>query len=238
MNRTRPYPLRASLTVVLALTLLAPPASAEGIGLNRNVIPDASLRHIRHVVCVSYSAGAEPSFPVYERNGDGAFHAAGILQREKTSPLSRSVGFGWTDDCYPATRAVQAGGPARYAEAVIDVYTGKKAWLRASGEDRSVTVTIDSLETLEAFTDRHVDFSVLRRRDQPLVVRKGPADSAAALDVDLPADAVVRQRQGDFIEVHECDEAQERCTPLGWVRLVDPSGLLLVWPSPSEDHEC
>lgn len=235
------------LTGALVLALLALPgrASAQESFARRAEIPDAHLRGVTHVVCATFPQDATPEVPVYEHRGLG-FRPAGAVPRAQTAPLSRWADpRGWQEDCFPAfehERLNEHGVPVQYALAILDMRSGRKAWIRDGGADdsRSVWVTIESLRPLEAFEDKGVEFFKLRREGQPaLVFREGPRDDACPVDISLHDEQVILgKRAGDFAEVLVFDEAGGQYRPRGWVRLVDAEGLLLLWPANYPSHGC
>jgi hypothetical protein len=183
--------------------------------------------------------------PLYERRGIG-FQPAGALPRAQTAPLSRWADpGGWQEDCFPAfehERIHEHGVPVQYAHVILDIRSGRKAWLRDGGADdaKAVWITIESLRPLEAFEDKGVEFFKLRREGQPaLVFREAPRDDASPTEVSLhDAQLILGRRVGDFAEVLAFDEAGGRYQHRGWVRLVDPEGLLLLWPANYPSHGC
>jgi hypothetical protein len=234
-------------TGALILALLALPrcASAQESFARRAEIPDAHLRGVTHVVCATFPQDATPELPLYERRGIG-FQPAGALPRAQTAPLSRWVDpGGWQEDCYPAfehERIHEHGVPVQYAHVILDVRSGRKAWLRDGGADdaKAVWITVESLRPLEAFEDKGVEFFKLRREGQPsLVFREAPRDDASPTEVSLhDAQLILGRRVGDFAEVLAFDEAGGKYQHRGWVRLVDPEGLLLLWPANYPSHGC
>ena len=246
MRTPHAFRARTFLTSALALTLLALPmaASAQEGFARRDEIPDAHLRGVTHVVCVTFPQDAAPEVPVFERRGIG-FQPAGAVPRARTAPLSRwSDPGGWQEDCYPAfehERVDHHGVSIRYAQAMLDVRSGRKAWVREGGDPMTVWVTIESLQRpLEAFEDKGVEFFKLRRPDQPpLIVREAPRDEASPTDLDLHDDLVILgKRVGDYAEVLVFDEAREEYRRRGWVRLVDAQDTLLLWPANQPSHGC
>jgi hypothetical protein len=243
-----PHPTPLSLlTSALALTLVALPtsASAQEVFARRDAIPDAHLRGVTHVVCVTFPQGAVPEVPVYERGSIG-FRPAGSVPRTQTVPVSHWVDpGGWQEDCYPAfehERVDQHGVSVRYAHVILDIQSGRKAWLGEGGADSPLAtwVTIEGLRALEAFEAKGVEFSQLRREGQPrLVVREEPRDSASPTRLDLHDDPVILGRRvRDFAEVLVFDEEAEQYQRRGWVRLVDEQDTLLLWPANYPSHGC
>lgn len=241
MNLLRPFQTLASLSGALAVALLSLPGhAADQSFASRLDIPDAVLRNVTYVVCATFPEDAEPALPVYARKGD-RFQRTGALPRERTVPVSRVDGGDWQEYCFPASEtmeAVEAGGTFMYAHAVIDAYTGKKAWLREGGEPGQVWVNLESLGTLGAFEDMRVEFYALRRDSQPLALREEPRDDAKAVDAGLPVDVILGQRIGGYAEVLAYEPERTGYRRLGWVRVEDPSGLLLLWPGYFETHGC
>ncbi|NMO14386.1 hypothetical protein HPC49_11005 [Pyxidicoccus fallax] len=235
------------LTSALAVTLLALPtsASAQEVLARRDEIPDAHLRGVTHVVCATFPEGSEPEVPLFERRGIG-FQPASPVPRARTVPVSRwSDPGGWQEDCYPAfahERVAEHGVSVQYAHVMLDLRSGRKAWLREGGDNSptAVWVTIESLRPLEAFEDKGVEFFKLRREGQPpLVVREAPEDSASPTDLDLHDDSVILGRRvGDFAEVLVFDEKEDQYRRRGWVRLVDGQDTLLLWPVNYPSHGC
>ncbi|MFP2928055.1 hypothetical protein ACLESO_23210 [Pyxidicoccus sp. 3LG] len=247
MTSAQPSRVLAVLSSALTLAVLALPlpAASSDVMPDRRDIPDAFLRGVTHVVCVTFPEGAEAELPVYAR-GETGFRQTGTLPRGLTGPLSRwDDDDGWQEDCYPAFEDVQVSGDgdtARYAHVLIDLHVpgGRKVWLREGGESgpSAPWVTIESLRTLEPFEDKRVEFHALRRRGDPLVVRESPRDEARELDVDVAEDVILGQRVGDYAEVVAYTPGQGGYVRVGWVRMVDAQGLLLVWPTHFQSHGC
>jgi hypothetical protein len=240
---------RVLIASALALTLLPLPCGAVSVSqevfARRADIPDAHLRGVTHVVCATFPEGGVTEVPQYERRSLG-FQPAGTLPRARTAPLSRWVDPGGSQtDCYPAfayERANEHGVPVQYAHVILDIQTGRKAWLRDGGADdaKAVWVTIESLRPLEAFEDMGVEFDKLRREDQPpLVFLAEPRDDASEVQVSLHYEQVsLGKRVGDFAEVIVFDEERQQQRHRGWVRLVDAQGTLLLWPANYPSHGC
>ncbi|MBZ4423062.1 hypothetical protein [Myxococcus sp. RHSTA-1-4] len=233
----------AVLSSALALTALTLPLPAAGkeVMPHRGDIPDAFLRGVTHVVCVTFPEGGAAELPLYTR-GAGGFHRAGAIPRGQTGPLSQwDDDEGWQEDCYPAFD-VQAGDATRYAHVLINLQEagGREAWLREGSErgPEAPWVTIESLRTLDAFEGRRVEFDALRRPGRPLVVRAAPHDSANEVEAALPNDVILGQRVGDFAEVLSYAPGDSGYRRLGWVRIVDEEGLLLLWPTHFNRHGC
>ncbi|MCP3137555.1 hypothetical protein [Pyxidicoccus xibeiensis] len=242
-------PARVSrvLSSALALTVLALPLAASSMEVmpQRADLPDAVLRDVTHVVCVTYPEELASELAVYSREG-GDLRRTGVIPRAQTGPVSRwDDDDGWKEDCFPAyaeVRVLEVGGDARYAHVLLDVQVrdGRKVWLREGSErgPDAPWVTIESVRTLEAFEDKRIDFLTLRLGDQPLVVRAEPRDEAKELPTELPVDTILGQRVGDYAEVLSYTPGQGGYVPLGWVRVVDARGLLLLWPTHFPRHGC
>ncbi|MFP2911876.1 hypothetical protein ACLESD_44015 [Pyxidicoccus sp. 3LFB2] len=235
-----------SVTSAVVLALLALPAHAGSSEAftPREEIPDAHLRGVTHVVCVTFPEGSVPEVPVYERRALG-FEPAGSVPRAQTVPVSRWVGpASVQDDCYPAfahERITHHGVSVQYAQVMLDVRTGRKAWLGEGGADSptSVWITIENLRTLEAFEDRAIEFSRLRRGDTPLTVLEEPRHDASPVELDFHrGDFRLGRRVGDYAEVLDFDAHTEKYERRGWVRLVDSKGTLLLWPANYPSHGC
>jgi hypothetical protein len=244
---TQPLPrATAFLTGALALTLLALPtrASAQEAFTPREDIPDAHLRGVTHVVCVTFPEGASPEVPVFERRALG-FEPAGTVARARTVPVSRWVDpGGWQEDCFPAfehERGTHHGAAVRYAHVMLDVRTGRKAWLEEGGADSPTAtwVSLESLRALEAFEGKGIEFLQLRPEGSPLSVRKAPRDDAGPVELDFHQGSfILGRRVGDYAEVLDFDDAAGTYQRQGWVRLVDAQGLLLLWPANHPAHGC
>lgn len=239
MNTLRPFQMLAS--VALALLPLAGHAAGERFA-SRLDIPDAVLRNVTYVACAIFDEGTEHAVPVYTRKGDG-FQRTGVLPRAQAVPLSRLDEGNAHEYCFPASETaevVEAEGPTLYAHAVVDVYTGKKAWLRQGGDGPGHSwVTLQNLGSLGAFHEMGIEFHKLRRDSQPLVLRSEPRDDSDAVDEELPAHVTLGQRVGAFAEVLVYEPEMTGSRRLGWVRVEDPSGLLLLWPvHPPEPEGC
>ncbi|HZI09911.1 MAG TPA: hypothetical protein VE153_05910 [Myxococcus sp.] len=235
------HPLQTVAALALALLSLPGHAADEHFASRPN-IPDAVLRNVTYVACAIFDEGTEHAVPVYTRKGDG-FQRAGVLSRAQAVPLSRLDEGAAQEYCFPASETaevVEAEGPTLYAHAVVDVYTGKKAWLRQGGDGPGHSwVTLQNLGSLGAFHEMGIEFHALRRDSQPLVLREEPRDDSGAVDEELPADVTLGQRVGAFVEVRVHDAELSGPRRLGWLRVEDPSGLLLLWPvHPPEPEGC
>ncbi|WP_164018743.1 hypothetical protein [Pyxidicoccus trucidator] len=233
-------------TSALVLTLLALPtrASAQEVFTPREDIPDAHLRGVTHVVCVTFPEGAVPEVPVYERRALG-FEPAGSVPRARTVPVSRWVDPGGSqEDCFPAfehERLNHHGVSVRYAHVMLDVRSGRKAWLGEGGADSPTAtwITIESLRTLEAFEDRGIEFRRLLREDSLLIVREEPRHDASPVELNFhDGDFSLGRRIGDYAEVLDFNSYTEKYYRRGWVRLVDARGTLLLWPANYPSHGC
>ncbi len=244
---THPLPRAAAfLTGALALTLLALPtrASAQESFTPRESIPDAHLRGVTHVVCITFPEGAAPEVPVFERRALG-FEPAGTVPRAKTVPVSRWVDpGGWQEDCYPAfehERVTQHGVTVRYAHVMLDILSGRKAWLGEGGADSPTAtwVTIESLRPLEAFEGKGIEFLRLRPKGTPLTVREAPRNDAGPVELDFHYGSyILGRRVGDYAEVLDFDSEADTYRRVGWVGLVDAQGTLLLWPANHPSHGC
>lgn len=239
MNTSRSLQTLAALALAL---LSLPGHAADEHFASRRDIPDAVLRNVTYMACAIISEDAGPSVPVHARKGEG-FERTGAVPRKGTEPLSLVDHGDWWEYCFPASETVEVvegeEGRVLYAHAVIDVYTGKKAWLREGGEPGQTRVVLQNLGTLGAFHELRVEFHALRRDSQPLVLRTEPRDDSDEVEEELPADVILGERVGAFAEVQVYESESTGYRRLGWVRVEDPSGLLLLWPGyPPEPQGC
>jgi len=204
---------------------------AEEFYQPRAEIRDAALKGVIGLVTVGMGPEPRSELPVYEVGPEGHFRLAGSLPLEQTRAIS-----GLDDGIDSVRRFPVVARRGEYLLAVVDARSGERAWIREhewrGPEDY---VLFNTLE--EAFLGAGVDVLALSREARaPLYRAPSPKARSADTAMEPPLDALrVMRMQGDFAQVGISRGVEEDPEPVGWIRIRDDKGLLVVWPVMTDD---
>jgi hypothetical protein len=166
--------------------------------------------------------------PLYQLRDDGGFERVGARRQDELQPVDDFDGGGLLVRWFPV---IERRGD--FLLTVIDARTDERAWIREHGlDDGGQDVFFSPLE--DALVGRYLDVTLLR--DGPSVALYRAPSSSARL---TPREARRRlssggthlrvlRVEGDFALLD--GEDGEDLQPVGWVRIRDERGLLVVWP--------
>ncbi|MCP3138648.1 hypothetical protein [Pyxidicoccus xibeiensis] len=236
-------PLRSLLVTTLsALVLLTASAAradlpSERLYLSRVDVAEDALRNVIGVAFVhtAFDEERRPSgtLPRYLPSGD-AFELAGTLAVKDLQALS-----GWDyDTALRKFPVVEQRGS--YIHVVIDVRKNTRAWLRELPRDSTREgpslqfLPFDSkgwqwtgVEYLDLAPGGQARLYLAAREDarsHPLSVAQPPRLEGEAVEL-----RIIRTK-GNFMQVGAMVDLDQPLVPMGWLRMTDEEGLLLVWP--------
>ncbi len=233
---------RLLLSTLSAFVLLAAlPARAdlphETFYLTREEISDEALRGVIGIasIHVMVEPGKRPAgkLPLFTLSR-GDFEPDGALALAELRAIS---GWDWAFESLRKVPVLERQG--EHLRVVIDARTNEQAWIRQA----EVSPQGPGVEFL-SFDDPDWEWSGVElfflapEGRTRLYGAARPSARSYPLSVDFPArkhgqpvyDLRILRVHGDFIQLGELINLEEPLDPVGWVPLVDETGLLLVWP--------